>query len=269
MITFVLELRTMVRVLKTAVVQQDIIWENATENLGRLEKIIGDFKQDLDLLVLPEMFHCGFTMQPTNVVQKPGGAVVSWMHKMAKILNACVMGSIVEQVEQQFVNRLYVIDPNGEESIYDKRHLFRMGGENKAYKSGDERLIVNINGWRICPLICYDLRFPVWSRNRNDYDVLIYVANWPSTRRDVWRSLLKARALENQSYVIGANRVGEDGSNNYAGDSMMIDAKGKVLVEASEFVEEVIYSELSYNDLHQFREKFPVWMDSDDFEIKI
>lgn len=255
--------------LRVAVLQQDIIWENEYENLAKIEFLVEALGQDVDLVVLPEMFHCGFTMRPESVAQRLGGSVVKWMHKMANALGAHIMGSVVERFDSSYVNRLYVIGPGGVEFTYDKRHLFRMGGENKAYTAGCKRLVVTINGWRICPLICYDLRFPVWSRNQSDYDVLVYVANWPSTRRDVWCTLLKARAIENQSYVIGANRVGNDGANTYAGDSMVIDAKGNEIAGAREFEEKFIMSELNYEELFQFREKFPAWKDRDNFTIHL
>lgn len=253
--------------LHTAIIQQDIVWEHAEENLKRLDVLLSDLKSSTELLVLPEMFHSGFTMSPEKVSQSEGGVVLKWMRDRAIDLKVYLMGSVVYKSNSVFYNRLYVFEPNGDSSYYDKRHLFSIGGEGEHYVAGSKRLIVNINGWRICPLICYDLRFPVWSRNCNDYDVLVYVANWPMSRRDVWSTLLKARAIENQCYVLGVNRVGEDRLNSYSGDSVVIDAKGKYITELEAGVEAIGYSTLNLSELIAFRNKFPVLMDGDRFDF--
>lgn len=256
------------RDLEVVIVQHDIIWENTQENLLLIEKQLLAMSKQVDLVVLPEMFHCGFTMNPENVSEPAGGGeVVMWMKSLAARLHCSIIGSVVEKYNSSFVNRLYVVNDQNV-SYYDKRHLFRMGGEHEHYKQGTKRTVVNVKGWRICPLICYDLRFPVWSRNMDDYDVLIYIANWPASRSEVWNILLKARAIENQSYVIGVNRVGEDMISKYDGGSQVIDAKGRNMVMLDN-KEQIEYASLSYEAIDSFRLKFPVWKDRDEFEFKI
>ncbi len=254
--------------IKVAVCQFDIIWEDTRANLQYLTDCLMELEEDTDVLVLPEMFHCGFSMSPEQVAQIDGGKVLEWMQQMAGLYDIAVIGSVVVKTGDDFVNRLYVVQKEVVE-YYDKRHLFTMGQEHLHYKKGERRLLVEIKGWRFCPLICYDLRFPVWSRNRdNEYDVLIYVANWPASRREVWNILLKARAIENQSYVIGVNRIGKDASLNYAGDSQVLDAKGQ-LVSSCQSDSGVFYVNLSKTELNEFRTKFPVWNDGDDFELLV
>jgi len=251
--------------LNIAIVQCDIVWEDTAKNLGLLNEALGDIHSNVDLVVLPEMFHCGFTMKPHNNAEGEDQEVLNWMKQWATRIGATVMGSVVVKVESGFVNRLYCVSSQ-EVECYDKRHLFTMGGEHKYYQKGNERIIVELKGWKICPLICYDLRFPVWSRNDCNYDVLVYVANWPAARRDVWNTLLKARAIENQSYVVGVNRVGHDSSNTYAGDSQVIDAKGQYLTILNEEVQ-IAYVTLDRSSLSAFRRKFPVLDDRDCFSV--
>ncbi len=191
--------------LKIVIVQQDIVWEDGEANLLHLNKLLNDIKEQVDLVILPEMFHCGFTMEPNKVVQNESSEVLVWMRGKARELGAHIMGSVVFEEGDGFYNRLYVYSPEGEFKFYNKRHLFGIGGEGEKYKQGNERLIVELKGFKICPLICYDLRFPVWSRNDVGYDLLVYVANWPKSRKNVWSTLLKARAIENQCYVVGVN----------------------------------------------------------------
>lgn len=254
--------------LKVAVVQFDIKWEDTEGNIKYLTNCLKDLSSDTDLVVLPEMFHCGFSMSTQNTAQKERGQVLQWMQSVAQLHDVTIMGSVVVDKGNGVVNRLYVVD--GEKvSWYDKRHLFTMGGEHLHYKKGQNRLIVNVKGWKICPLICYDLRFPVWSRNKgeDEYHLLIYVANWPESRIGVWDILLKARAIENQSYVIGVNRIGNDKSLTYNGHSQVIDAKGSIQLDMGDN-NAIAYVVLKKIELMQFRAKFPVLNDGDLFEIK-
>jgi len=253
--------------MKVSVIQQDIIWENASENLKKLDVLLQEVPADSELVILPEMFHCGFTMSPEKVAETEHGEVMKWMAEKAAWMNVTLMGSIVLKTNEGYRNRLCAFQPDGKVISYDKRHLFRMGGEHNHYIQGEERVSFKVGDMRVKPLICYDLRFPVWSRNTDDYEVLIYVANWPDARREVWQTLLKARALENQCYVIGVNRVGKDHANQYAGDSVVIDARGTTLLEFDPYQEGVGTVELDLGVLKDFREKFPVWQDRDDFTI--
>lgn len=254
--------------LKIALIQFDIQWEDTSANLNFLTREFEYMKQDVDLVVLPEMFHCGFSMTPTNCAQKNGGVVLPWMQKMSAEYNFALIGSVVVAEGDHFYNRLYYV--NGDEvKWYNKRHLFTMGGEDEFYTRGDERIIIELKGWKLCPLICYDLRFPVWSRNTKEaYDVLMYVANWPAPRRDVWNCLLKARALENQCYVVGVNRIGTDVSNCYKGDTQLIDAKGCVMINLNEKAD-IAYVDLEKEALEEFRNKFPVLLDGDEYLVKV
>lgn len=255
--------------MKVTIVQTDIIWENPEENLELLTRKLDSLKQQTDLIVLPEMFTTGFSMTPEKLAEKPFGKTQQWMEKISKEQNAAILGSLIIQENSNYYNRMLSQLPDGNVYIYDKRHLFRMGEENNHYTAGSKKVIFNYKEWSICPLICYDLRFPVWSRNRGDYDLLIYVANWPESRRHVWRTLLIARALENQVYVVGVNRIGNDGQNiSYAGDSVIIDPKGRIISETEPYEENIETRELSLKSLNEFREKFPVGKDADYFEIK-
>lgn len=251
--------------LSVAIIQFDIIWENSTANIKKLDEMLKGLKKEVDLLILPEMFHCGFSMSPQKVAQKDGGVVLAWMKDMAKKYALSLMGSVAVNEGDDFYNRLYVVGKNSIE-YYDKRHLFTMGNEHLNYKAGKKKLIIEIEGWKICPLICYDLRFPVWSRNENDYDALVYVANWPAARKNVWNCLLKARALENQSYVLAVNRIGKDINCNYDGESQIINPRGEVLVNV-EGNAGIAYVSLSRIELASFRKQFPVLDDGDDFVI--
>ncbi|GAB4291848.1 MAG: amidohydrolase [Marinilabiliales bacterium] len=257
--------------LKVTLIQTDIVWENKDENFSNYESLFNNIKQPVDLVVLPEMFTTGFTMSAKDFAEKMDGKTIKWLKKQADKLNSHVIGSIIIEENKNYYNRLLHIKPNSDDiEYYDKRHLFRMGNEHRNYSQGKSKLIFDINGWKICPLICYDLRFPVWSRNKGDYDVLIYVANWPESRREVWNTLLLARALENQCYVIGVNRIGNDGNMiSYSGDSVVINAKGKIISETKPYSLSVETVELSLDELTEFRQKFPVFLDQDDFEIII
>jgi omega-amidase len=252
--------------LKITVIQPNIIWENPQANLEKYSKWIESI-EETDLIVLPEMFTTGFSMEPEKLKETMAGPSVNWMKTVAAKKNAVVLGSLIIKDENKTVNRALWVFPNGEIRKYDKRHLFTMGEENLHYHPGKEKLIVEYKGWKFCPLVCYDLRFPVWARNTEDYDVLIYVANWPSPRHHVWKNLLISRAIENQSYCIGVNRIGIDGNGlKYSGDSVLVSPKGKGFFLGEG--EHVKTFELSYSELHKFREKFPLLNDRDSFDFR-
>ncbi len=260
----------MTKNLKIAALQTSLFWENAEANRAMFEEKLAAIAEPVDLIVLPEMFTTGFSMKSNQLAEPALLHTHKWMHMMAQQKNALVLGSYIVQEKGHFYNRLLAMEPSGAYHCYDKRHLFRMGGENEFYSAGADKVIISWRGVNIRPLICYDLRFPVWSRNvANDYDLLLYVANWPAPRAHVWRALLMARALENQCYVVGVNRVGTDGEGlNYAGDSMIIDYKGNIL--ANGFEQEVsLLAEINLTDLQDFRQKFPAYLDADSFEIKL
>jgi predicted amidohydrolase len=230
-----------------------------------------------DLVVLPEMFTTGFSMSPETIAEPADGPTLKWMQEMAALQKAVITGSVAIEENGKYYNRLYWVYPSGNFSFYNKRHLFRMGREDQHYCAGDSRIVREIDNWKICPLVCYDLRFPVWSRNRWnrmkeewDYDVLVYVANWPEARSHPWKQLLVARAIENQCYVVGVNRIGRDGNDyEYAGHSMVIDPKGMVISDFEPGEEKVATIYLDRKMLNEFRKNFPVGMDADGFEIRI
>ncbi|WP_266363119.1 amidohydrolase [Tellurirhabdus rosea] len=266
--------------MNVTLLQPNLHWENPTANRAALEEQIFALPQATDLIVLPEMFTTGFTMNAAAVAEPMNLTTFRWLKQMAAHTNAAVTGSYVVKEADRFYNRLVWMEPDGTFDTYDKRHLFRMAGEEQTYTAGTKRLIRHWRGWNICPLICYDLRFPVWSMaaghahpgfssNAEEpaYDLLLYVANWPAPRRHAWNTLLQARAIENLSYVVGVNRVGEDGNGNpYSGDSAVVDFKGEVLFRADEN-EAVYQTELSLDDLRAFRERFPAYRDADGFTI--
>lgn len=253
--------------MKITLIQTDIRWESPEWNRINLENLILDLKDKTDLILLPEMFTTGFTMKSDEYAEFYPDVTSRWMEKMASQTGAAIAATLIIKDKDFFYNRLVFVNPQKKYYYYDKRHLFRMGEEDKYFKSGDKRIVIPYRLWNICPLICYDLRFPVWSRNSGDYDLLIYLANWPSSRKDVWLSLLKARALENQSYVIGLNRVGKDGNGiQYSGNSIVYSPRGEVLLDLKE-KEHIKTVNIDIESLKKFREKFPVWKDSDNFEI--
>jgi predicted amidohydrolase len=256
--------------LKVSLIQTDLAWHDAAANRGRFDHLVAPLAGQTDLVVLPEMFSTGFTMAAAQVAEPVEGPTTQWMRALSKRLDAVITGSVVTQDGDRYFNRLIWMRPDGSHSTYDKRHLFRMALEHKHYASGSKRLVVELKGWRICPLVCYDLRFPVWSRHSatHAYDVLLYVANWPERRRYAWQTLLKARAIENLSYCIGVNRVGTDGLDvAYTGDSAALDFMGQPLIPdlAGESVQTVT---LDYAALKAFRAKFPAHMDADEFGLK-
>lgn len=221
--------------MQVSIIQAPLFWENPEVNRNYFAAKIQNIPEETLLVVLPEMFTSGFTMNPHEVAEDMDGITVTWMKTTAMNRNLALMGSMVIREEGLFYNRLLFVFPTGEVEYYDKRHLFSLAGEDKIYTKGNEKKIINYLGWRICPLICYDLRFPVFSRFNEDYDLLIYVANWPQPRIGAWDVLLKARAIENMSYVIGVNRIGEDVNENvYPGHSQILDYFGNYLAEHSE-----------------------------------
>lgn len=256
--------------LKIALIQADLYWENPTANRGMLEEKIATLTEPVDLIVLPEMFTTGFTMNPATVAEPMNLTTFKWMRQMAAQTGAVVTGSYVVREGQNYYNRLLWMQPDGAFDYYDKRHLFRMAKEHECYTAGTRQMVKELKGWRICPLICYDLRFPVWSRNVDlAYDVLLYVANWPAVRRQAWNTLLQARAIENLSYVVGVNRVGEDANGiPHSGDSALVDFKGEVIFRKTDEEAILVYS-LQKEPLTTFRERFPAHLDADEFVIKM
>lgn len=258
--------------LRVTVIQTGLAWQDAAANRARFENLIRPLAGQTDLIVLPEMFTTGFTMAAEAMAEPVDGPSTQWLRDMAARLDATMTGSILTGDGGRYFNRLIWMRPDGTFASYDKRHLFRMAREQEHFAAGRERLIVDIDGWKICPLVCYDLRFPVWSRNRlgtqKGYDVLVYVANWPDRRRHAWQTLLRARAIENLSYCIGVNRVGKDAKGlDYAGDSAVIDFLGQPLVEKSG-VDCVATVSLERAALDAFRAKFPAHLDADGFAIE-
>ena len=254
-------------VLSVAMVQYQIEWENPKANMAKIEELLSVDLPLVDLVVLPEAFNTGFSMNLNVVAESINGDTVCWMKRISVEKNVAVCGSIFVCDEGKFFNRFFWVNPDGTVQIYNKRHLFSFGGEDEYFTQGNEQLIVEYKGWRIQPQICYDLRFPVWSRNTQQYDLLINVANWPSGREEVRQILAKARAIENQSYTIAVNPIGSDGNNlTYSGNSMLIDARGKVINNMGE-VEGVMIANLSYPKLQNFRNKFDTLKDADRFTL--
>ena len=254
--------------MQVAIIQAPLFWENPELNIKYFHEKINTLDQNTDLIVLPEMFTTGFTMQPALVAETMDGITVNWMIKIAKERNLAITGSMVILEKEHYYNRLLFVFPNGTLQFYDKRHLFTLAGEDKAYAPGNQKLIVDYLGWRICPLICYDLRFPVFARNTESYDLLIFVANWPKSRINAWDILLQARAIENMSYVIGVNRTGEDANKiQYPGHSQVLDYLGNYLIEPQE-EEGVSVVFIDKQKMLETRAKLGFLNDKDTFEIK-
>ena len=253
----------MTKDLKVTLIQTELIWEDVELNIAGFDHQIDGMNQDTDLIILPEMFTTGFTMNAENLAQGMNGDSIHWLQEKSRQKNADIVGSVIIKEGNKFFNRLLWAKPNGELCAYDKKHLFRMAGEEKVYHPGDKHITVELRGWKVRPFICYDLRFPVWTQNiANHYDMAIFVANWPENRSSHWKVLLQARAIENQCYVIGVNRVGKDGNGlSFSGDSSIIDPFGKILFQKS-FDPCTHTATLSYSDLLEYRESFPVWMDA-------
>ncbi len=256
--------------LRVSLVQTALIWQKPEENRVQLAALMAPLAGATDVIVLPEMFTTGFMMEPETHAETEQGKTLPWVKQQASQLGSVVCGSVAIQTHQGFVNRFYWVTPQGEVSYYDKRHLFRMGKEHEHYQSGNQRVVIQYRGWNILPIICYDLRFPVFMRNQNDYDLSICVANWPAPRRNPWRTLLQARAIENQCYMLGVNRVGQDAAGlHYSGDSLAVDYKGDLLIDQPQNASFVETTALSLKSLRAFRENFPAWQDADIFRLEL
>ncbi|MEO2268967.1 amidohydrolase [Pseudoalteromonas sp. YIC-656] len=254
--------------LTVALVQHDIIWLDAEANLKRLEDTLDDLSP-VDLILLSETFATGFAVDSQDVTNS-AQYIVQWLVAQAKSRNVVMAASVLVEQQQKRFNRLYWVSPNGDIQYYDKRHLFCLGQEGQHIQAGEKRVLFELNGFRILPQICYDLRFPVFARNRNDYDVMINIANWPAARRDAWDTLLKARAIENQSYVLGVNRVGKDGHNiAHNGGTAAYRFDGKTLASAQDDHCETLVVTLHKANLDAYRQAFPAWQDSDPFTLDI
>ena len=259
----------MLHPLKISIVQTDIAWENKQENLRMLREKLHALRGTTEIVVLPEMFSTGFTMKSRELAEPVSGITVRILKELAADFQLALCGSFICSERSNYYNRAFFITPEGEEFYYDKRHLFRMGNEAEDFSAGNNKLIISYRGWNICLLVCYDLRFPVWSRNvNNEYDLLIYMASWPQARRLAWDTLLCARALENMCYVCGVNRIGVDGNKLiYNGGSVVFSAKGEVLASVPDGEEGIETVSLSLISLQQLRDKFPVWKDADAFRL--
>lgn len=256
--------------LSITTIQTHLFWEDVDANLAHFDEKISAITFQTDIIVLPEMFTTGFTVKPEQLAEPHGGKGFQWMLQKAQEKKCVVVGSISVKENALFYNRLYWVNPDGSYKQYNKRHLFRMGNEHEHYTAGDQKIIIDYKGWKICPLVCYDLRFPVWSRNtkNNAYDVLIYVANWPEARSFPWKQLLIARAIENQCYVVGANRIGVDGNDvKHSGDSCVLNPKGESISKTPANIDFTETVTVSSTYIKEFRIAFPVLMDGDDFTI--
>jgi len=271
----------MSQLLTITIIQTNLYWENKKANLQMLEQKINSITGKTEIVVLPEMFSTGFSMKPEILAETMDEETLQWMKRIAATKKIILTGSIIIKEEENYFNRLIWMLPNGQYGIYDKRHRFAFAGEDLHYTAGNKRLIASVKGWKINLQVCYDLRFPVWSRQASplsplqrrgeqeasEYDVLIYVANWPERRNTAWRTLLQARAIENQCYVVGVNRVGKDGNDiNHSGDSMVIDSLGEILYHKKD-EEDIFTITLDKDHLQTIREKFPFWKDADGFQI--
>jgi omega-amidase len=255
--------------LKITTLQTHLHWEDPAGNLAHFSEKL-DAIQETDLIILPEMFTTGFTMKPEQLAEESGGPGLQWMLEKAAQKKSVVVGSISVKEKGNYYNRLYWVKPDGSVSSYDKRHLFSMGKEHEHYRPGSQKMILDYKGWKICPLICYDLRFPVWSRNtiQEPYDLLIYVANWPEVRSYPWKQLLIARAIENQCYVAGINRIGEDGNKiMHSGDTLVLSPRGEVINHTAAHEDRIETVTLAHNTLAEFRKAFPVLNDGDGFRM--
>jgi predicted amidohydrolase len=256
----------MIPKLKIALVQSPLYWEDPLGNRVMFQEKIASIPDDVDLIVLPEMFTTGFTMEPQNIAHPEGDATIAWMQRLAKQKKAALVGSIVYHEDNRYFNRLFFVFSDGDVKTYDKKHTFSLVGEDLVYEAGTQKLFVDYKGFKICPMICYDLRFPVWSRNVEEYDALIYVANWPKPRISAWDTLLKARAIENLAYTIGVNRIGlDDLEHEYPGHSAVYDALGKQLACSDE--EEILYVTLDKNHIETTRNKLRFLEDRDQFTL--
>lgn len=256
--------------LRVSIVQCMLHWEDAVANRAMLTERIAPLRGATDLVVLPEMFSTGFSMRSAELAETMDGPTVRWMREQAASLNAALYGSLIIQEQGHRYNRGLFVRPDGEVTSYDKRHLFRFAQETDHYSPGARRVVVHWRGWRVLLQICFDLRFPVFARNRGDYDGILYVANWPEARRFPWSTLLLARAIENQCIVVGVNRVGMDGKGiHYTGDSVVVDARGDVIAAVAPGREGAATAVLNMDALNEFRAKFPVALEADGFELRL
>ena len=254
--------------LNVAVVQMNLIWEDVYANRLIINNKINSIYKKVDVIILPEMFTSGFTMNASKIAEPIHGKTISWLKKIAKEKQVAIIGSLIISDREHYYNSMICINPNGNITQYNKKHTFTLAGEHKVYKSGSKKVIFQYKGWKICPLVCYDLRFPVWSRNTEDYDVLVYVANWPKPRINAWDTLLKARAIENMSYCIGVNRIGFDANGNeYPGHSAVYDVLGKRLdtIPKNKEITEIIM--LNKKHIKDNREKLGFLSDRDSFNL--
>lgn len=257
--------------LRITLVQSSLFWENKEANLKQFESVLASLHESSHIVVLPEMFTTGFTMNAPELAESLQGQTMDWLIRMSAKYRCIITGSFIVQENECYYNRLIWMQPNGAYGTYNKRHLFRYAGEDAHYTSGDTRLVVSVNGWKLLLLVCYDLRFPVWSRQQTkdvpEYDAIIYIANWPAARSHAWKSLLTARAIENQCYVAGVNRIGTDGNGHrYQGDSMLIDPVGEIIHDAKDTNSAHTIS-LSVDALQTIREKYPFLKDADSFQL--
>jgi predicted amidohydrolase len=254
--------------LDVLLLQAELIWENAAANRQQFERAFEGYKGNADLIVLPEMFNSGFTMNASDVAETMQGETVKWLCQKSQELSTAICGSIIIEEDGKYYNRFLWAQDGEITTHYDKRHLFRMAKEHHTFSPGNKQPEINFKDWKIMPRVCYDLRFPVWSRS-NEFDLQIYVANWPAARVAAWDKLLKARAIENQCYIIGLNRIGSDGSKvDYCGHSIVIDPKGNAMTPESNEDAGWISARLDMEELNAFREKFPVHLDADKFSLE-
>lgn len=259
--------------ISISLIQSEIFWEDISKNLEMFEEKINSLTGKTEVVVLPEMFSTGFNMQPEKFSETLDGRTIKWMQYLSRKNNLIITGSVIIKEDNKYYNSLIWMQPDGKFYHYNKRHLFAYAGENEKYSAGNKRLIVSVKGWKINLQVCYDLRFPVWSRQTKgdnpEFDIIIYVANWPSSRINAWKTLLKARAIENQCYVAGVNRVGNDGNHNlYNGNSMVVDPLGEVIYQKPD-TEDIFTIKLEMENLEKIRAKFPFLKDSDEFRIML
>ena len=258
----------MLEKLNIVLIQSDLVWENPKQNRNNFADKINTIQQEVDLVILPEMFTTGFTMNAQSVAETMKGETVKWMQELANKKQVAITGSLIIIENNSYYNRLLFVHPSGKIETYDKRHTFTLAGEDKIYTAGTDKLIVNYKDWKICPLICYDLRFPIWARNTEDYDVLLYVANWPKPRINAWNALLKARAIENMSYCIGVNRVGLDNNKHeYSGNSTVYNVLGEKISNITQHKEQIENVVLEKNHIESIREKLQFLNDRDKFNL--
>jgi predicted amidohydrolase len=254
--------------MKIALIQTQLSWENPSQNRIILTNKIESISESIDLIILPEMFTSGFTMNPDRVAEAMDGVTMLWLQALTKANNCAITGSLVIKEDGNFYNRLVFVFPSGSVEYYNKRHLFTLAGEDKVYTSGNQKIVVDYLGWKICPLICYDLRFPAFSRNHEEYDLLLYVANWPKIRINAWDALLKARAIENMSYTVGVNRIGTDANGHeYIGHSQVVDFLGDYVLQPEE-VEGLLFVSLKKDKMIEMRQKLGFLNDKDNFRIE-